>query len=192
MPNQLKRGTRRVGDFADGDAETPPTKVTLERSKRGISLTISWSERDNPYARWFFDDAFTTDDTSDRRDSRVPTRVHFSDSHGPVLLINCWARGFHANMLGPGSGTLWAEAAVLGPHELTEFDTPHGLATEISGLREWVGVTSWEETIERSTRGPVAKITCRSGLGGNASGRTAEPNSQPAPGRPATAPVRAA
>ena len=78
-----------------------------------------------------------------------PKRVLFSDSRGPVLLIGCRARGFHANAWGPGSGTLWARAAIMGVPEDREFDRPHGLQTEISGLREWLGITSWREVMER-------------------------------------------
>ncbi len=38
----------------------------------------------------------------------------------------------------------------MGVREDTEFDRPHGVQTEISGLREWLGVTSWEEVQEKS------------------------------------------
>lgn len=78
----------------------------------------------------------------------MPKRVLFVDSHGSVLLIRCWPRGFHTNLGGPGSGTLWARAAVLGPRKNLEFERPHGLQTEISGLRAWLGVTSWREEHE--------------------------------------------
>ncbi len=36
----------------------------------------------------------------------------------------------------------------MGVREDTEFDRPHGVQTEISGLREWLGLTSWEERRE--------------------------------------------
>jgi hypothetical protein len=48
-------------------------------------------------------------------------------------------------MFGPGSGTLWCRAAIIGVREDLEFERPHGLQTEISGLRAWLGTTSWNE-----------------------------------------------
>lgn len=147
MPNVLTRGTRRIGDFIDGDANTPEVKVTLERSDQGIGINISWSSPDSPYAGWFLGSHRLEIGAGGQPKTitPLPKRVIFHDSHGPVLLIRCWTQGFHANALGPGSGNLWAHAAVLGVGELKEFDRPHGLQTEISGLREWLGITSWAE-----------------------------------------------
>jgi hypothetical protein len=62
-------------------------------------------------------------------------------------------------MLGPGSGTLWSRAAILGVRENVDFEHPNGLQTEISGLREWLGVTSWKEDYDRSPGTLVATIT---------------------------------
>ncbi len=36
-----------------------------------------------------------------------------------------------------------------------EFDRPHGLQTEVSGLREWLGVTSWQEEYDRDGHNSV-------------------------------------
>ncbi len=139
MPNELSLGTRRVGDFIDFYPETPLVKVTLERSEKGIWITIPWSDSNSTHARWF------TDDSGQDQPLPVPRRVQFVDSRGSVLLIRCWPRGFHTNLGGPGSGTLWAKAAILGPRKNLEFERPHGLQTEISGLRAWLRATSWKE-----------------------------------------------
>jgi len=145
MPNELLKGTRRTGDFYDSYKDTPQVKVTLERSDARINVTVAWSNPEVPYAAWFLSDgAFL----SGAEPKPVPKRVLFHDSHGTVLLVRCWARRFHANFGGPGSGTLWACAAIMGVREDKEFDRPHGLQTETSGLREWLGVTSWEERHE--------------------------------------------
>lgn len=158
MPNELGLGSRRVGDLIDFNVDTPPVKVTLERSSRGISLTVSWSDEQSPYAGWFLDgDGIHPPRTEDR--VPVPSRVLFQDSHGSVLVIRCWARGFHSNLLGPGSGTLWGRAAILGVDENVDFERPHGLQTEIAGLREWLAVTSWQQDYERTEAGLVATIT---------------------------------
>lgn len=149
MVNELKLGTRRVGDFIDFDADTPEVKVTLERSERGISIQLSWSEPGSPYAGWFMgSDAMLMvpeSDTPRPEPKPLPKRVLFSDSHGPVLLTRCFAQGFHANAWGPGSGTIWSRAAIIGVERDIEYDQPHGLKSEISGLRQWLGQSSWKE-----------------------------------------------
>lgn len=145
MSNDLSMGTHRTGDFYDSYQDTPEVKVTLARSEQGIGVTVAWSTPEVPYASWFLRGGgfLAGDEPGGLRP--VPRRVVFYDSHGSILLIRCWARGYHANALGPGSGTLWARAAIMGVHADIEFDRPHGLSTEISGLREWLGVTSWDE-----------------------------------------------
>lgn len=146
MPNELLKGTRRTGDLYDTYEETPEVKVTLERSDSGIGLTVAWSGPEVPYAAWFMSQGtISLGAKSTAEPKPVPKRVLFHDSHGTVLLLRCRARGFHASLGGPGSGTLWARVAVMGVERDTEFDRPHGLQTEISGLREWLGVTSWKE-----------------------------------------------
>lgn len=159
MPNELTRGTRRTGDLYDAHADTPEVKVTLERSTLGISLTIAWSNQEVPYANWFLRDGGYIAGTGPHETVPVPRRVLFHDSHGTVLLIQCWAHGYHANAFGPGSGTLWSRAAILGVEQVLEFDQPHGLQTEISGLRQWLGVRSWKEEISQNQ--PLA-LTIRS------------------------------
>lgn len=150
MPNELTVGTIRVGDFIDFYEETPQVKATLERSEQGISVVLSWSEPDSPYAFWFLG-ADTFRITNAGRPAAAapppPKRALFYDSHGFVLLTRCWPRGYHTHALGPGTGRLWAKAAILDVNRDIEFDKPHGLRTEISGLREWLGVTSWEQTV---------------------------------------------
>lgn len=158
MPNELSIGARRVGDFIDFYPETPQVKATLERSDRGISLTVPWSDPESEYAQWFMKDAGIMRLPAGPEPLPVPKRVLFRDSHGSVLLIRCWPRGYHSNVLGPGSGTLWARAAIMGPHEDLEFERPHGLKTEISGLRAWLGMTSWHEQRDWSSSSRAATL----------------------------------
>lgn len=159
MPNELKTGVRRTGDFFDSYPDTPEVKVTLERSDSGISVTVAWSSPDVPYAHWFLRSGGFITGTEPKDPKPVPRRVVFHDSHGAVLLIRCWARGYHANALGPGSGTLWAKAAIIGVQADLEFDRPQGLQSEVSGLREWLGVTSWDEDHDRRV---LVGVTLRS------------------------------
>ncbi|MDM8084045.1 reverse gyrase [Cellulomonas cellasea] len=145
MPNELEMGTRRVGDLIDFQQDTPEVKVTLERSDKGISVLVPWSDPESPYAQWFLRDDGHIETPPQPGSLPAPKRVQFHDSHGVVLLIRCFPRGYHSNVLGPGSGTLWARAAIIGVGRNVEFERPHGMQTEISGLRAWLGITSWQE-----------------------------------------------
>lgn len=147
MPNKLEIGKPRVGALVDFDESTPAVSVTLERTEQGVKVTIPWPAPDSPYARWFVADRFGVDP---QVRLPVPERLLFQDSHGSVLLTGCRVGGYHANLLGPGSGVLWARAAVLNVDRDVDFVRPNGLKCEISGLREWLGVSSWNATHEWS------------------------------------------
>ena len=159
MPNELRKGKRRVGDFIDFDPDTPEVKVALERSSRGISLELSWADSSSTYAQWFLKGSGIIQIPAPAAHAPVPERVLFVDSHGYVLLLGCRAFGFHSNLLGPGSGKLWAELAVLGVRENLPFENPHGLQTRISGLREWLGVNSWRPDVSESGGTRTATLT---------------------------------
>lgn len=143
---------QRVGELIDFDASTPKVNVVLENSERGISVKVPWSSDDDPYAAWFLNESNTVRIPAPDTVRTAPKRVLFHDSHGDVLLIGCRARGFHSNFMGLGSGTLWARAAIMGVNKDLDFNYVHGLRTDISGLRAWVGKSSWDETFNSSTR----------------------------------------
>ncbi|MBD7949918.1 ApeA N-terminal domain 1-containing protein [Oerskovia rustica] len=150
MANKLEMGIRRVGDLIDFNQDTPEVKVTLDRSEKGISVTVPWSDPDSPYAQWFLRDGGRIEIPPRPDPLPAPKRVLFHDSHGSVLLVGCFPRGFHSNVMGPGSGTLWARAAIMGVDGDVNFERPHGMQTEISGLRAWLGITSWQEEFDRA------------------------------------------
>lgn len=161
MANELPEGTRRVGALVDFDPNTPEVTVTLEHSDRGIGVTVPWNGPDSPYAGWFMPNgALGGSEASDADRPRAPRRLLFSDSHGSLMLVGCWARGFHAAMFGPGNGHVWAKAAVIGVDSDIDFDAPHGVQTEISGLREWLGISSWGESHSWGENG--AEVTIKS------------------------------
>lgn len=160
MSNELTITTRRTGNLIDFNPDTPHVHVTLERSAEGIRLTVPWSGEDSPYSAWFDRDGAwrRTKSVSGSWPTRVPTRLLFQDAHGSVMLTGCWARGFHTTLGGPGSGTVWSRAAILDVDADIDFDLPHGLQAEISGLREWLHVTSWSEETNWEEDGLVARL----------------------------------
>lgn len=152
MPNVLPLEARRVGDLYDSYEDTPEVKTTLYRSERGVEVTIAWSGPEVPYAAWFMKEPMFSRNVTQSNEGRpLPNRLMFQDSSGSVLLIGCRASGLQASMHGPGSGTIRARAAILGVDRDFEFDQPHGIRTQITGLREWVGVSSWLTEFEHPT-----------------------------------------
>jgi hypothetical protein len=141
VPNELNIGTRRTGNLVDFDPDTPAVNVTLERSEQGISLEVPWSAIDSPYASWFLHEEIQMG-SDEKRD--VPKVLSFSDSHGSVLLVDCWPQGFHTNLV-TGTGRVWARYAVMGVSDEIDFRLVNGLRTQVSGLREWLGVRSVSE-----------------------------------------------
>jgi len=148
LPNELKRGTRRTGDLIDFDSSTPDVKVTLELSDQGIGLEVPWSGHDDHYASWFLRDVLQGTGLAAKT---VPKLLLFNDSHGSVLLVNCWPRGFHTNYF-TGTGKVWASHAVLGVNREIDFLKVNGLRSEVSGLREWLQVRSISNDFDISTR----------------------------------------
>lgn len=148
MPNELKPGTRRTGDLFDFDPKTPPVKVVLERTEQGISVEVPWSGPDDYYASWFLEGNLLGNQIKPRP---APKRLLFVDSYGAVQLVGCWARGYHTN-LATGTGRVWAQFAVMDVDVDVDFLQVNGLQSEVSGLREWLGVSSVWEDLDGPTR----------------------------------------
>jgi hypothetical protein len=134
----------RIGALVDFNPETPNHTAMLVRSDNGISLTVPWSHRDSPYARWFVD----RDPFSGASEERItaPSQLRFQDVHGAILLVGCYARGYRADVFGPGEGTVWARYAVVKALGVKPYAELHGLRAEVSGLRQWLGIRSWQVT----------------------------------------------
>lgn len=148
MPNDLKPGTRRTGDLIDFDPDTPPVKVVLEWSEQGISVEVPWSTPDDYYASWFLREGFQGLLAADKP---IPKRLKFADTHGALQLVGCWPRGFHSDF-SAGTGRVWAHFAVMDVHDDTDFLQVDGIRSEVSGLREWLRVSSVSEEIDPPSR----------------------------------------
>ncbi len=158
MDNDLRKGTRRVGNLVDFHADTPSVSVTLERDEDGISVTVPWGGRDDYYSSWFLGEHARRPELGDW--PPMPKKLLFWDSHGSVLLVDCWARGYHTNF-STGTGRVWARYAVLGVDDDIDYSVVNGVRSEVTGLREWLGVESVEEDFDFETR--VLTIKAKSG-----------------------------
>lgn len=84
MDNDLPKGTRRVGNLVDFNADTPSVSVTLERDEKGISVTVPWGGRDDYYSSWFMGEHTRRPELAVW--PPMPKNLLFWDSHGSVLL----------------------------------------------------------------------------------------------------------
>ncbi|SDP80256.1 hypothetical protein SAMN04487914_14225 [Arthrobacter sp. ok909] len=147
MTNELKIGDRRHGSLFDEDPNTPDISATIERSEKGIYVSMRWDSEKNPqYGRWFTNDAFYPDQDSNRAlpDPECPSELIFRDSHGPITLVGCRSDGYDTNLF-IGTGRINVGAAILGASSLS-YAKINGLQCEVSGLRSWLGTTSIHQT----------------------------------------------
>ncbi|MBT1683195.1 HEPN domain-containing protein [Curtobacterium flaccumfaciens] len=144
LPNELKLGTRRTGDLIDFDPDTPEVKVVLDWSEHGISVEVPWSAPDDYYASWFLRDGLQGLPAVNKP---IPKRLMFADTHGALQLVQCWPRGFHSN-LASGTGRMWARFAVMDVRDDIDFQHIDGIRSEVSGLREWLRVSSVSEELD--------------------------------------------
>jgi len=125
----------------------------------GFEPAIPWPAFDSPYAAWFIDEQMRGPNAIPKRP--VPNRLLFQDSHGSVMLVGCWGRLHHVNLMGPGSGLIQATYAVLGVENDLDYRYLNGIQSEISGLRNWLGVSSVTESVEWSPP-RIATVTATS------------------------------
>lgn len=147
MTNELKLGDRRHGGLFDENPDTPNISATIERSEKGIYVSMHWDSQRNPeYGRWFTNDGFYTDQDSSqcRPDPACPSELIFRDSHGSMTLIGCRSAGYHTDFF-IGTGRISVDAAIIGASSLS-YAKINGLQCEVSGLRFWLGSTSIHQT----------------------------------------------
>ena len=146
MVNSLELGVTRFGEFYDGDTETPQTRAQLVRKETGIYLQIPWSGEpsEEVYRRWFSSDIEFGDDPERLRYRySVPEVLAFEDQDGVVALAGCRSHGYKTGRRWrAGAGTVKAQFAVLGTGQPLSYGLIHGLRSEISGLLDWLRVSS--------------------------------------------------
>ncbi|WP_434513224.1 hypothetical protein ABUV18_03066 (plasmid) [Clavibacter nebraskensis] len=148
MPNELPLGARRTGNLIDFDPGTPAVSVVLERTEQGINIEIPWLTSDDYYASWFLRDTLLAPDEDPKP---IPRRLTFTDSHGSLQLVDCWPRGYHSNFIS-GSGHMWAKYVVMGIRDDKDFLQINGARSTISGLREWLHVSSLSQSVDPDLR----------------------------------------
>ncbi|XYX72146.1 hypothetical protein ACAD36_00100 [Clavibacter nebraskensis] len=148
MPNELPLGARRTGNLIDFDPDTPEVNVVLERTERGINIEIPWSGPDDYYASWFLRNTMLAPESDPKP---IPKRLMFTDSHGSLQLVDCWPRGYHSNFMS-GTGRMWARYVVMGVHNDRDFLQINGARSTISGLREWLQVSSLSQSVDPDAR----------------------------------------
>lgn len=146
MANDLGRGSRRTGSVSLFD-DTPPAAGVLERTEEAIYLRVPWTSYRSPHAAWFVGGESEPDPFEERELPPLPARMVFTDHEGSVLLLGCRRNGYQTVWSGPGGGTVSARFAVSDVDRDIDFARPTGLRSDISGLREWLGVRSSKTVI---------------------------------------------
>jgi hypothetical protein len=141
-------GSKLLGHLIDFDASTPETQVTLERSEDAILLSLTWTDSDSPYARWFW--KYSQDSAED---PHPPSQLLFTHGQGTILLVGCTLASAQGGAWGPSTGVVRAEYAVLDVVQDVDYSHVNGLRSLIHGLRAWLGVKSVRSTIKPARDG---------------------------------------
>jgi hypothetical protein len=147
-------GSKLLGHLIDFDASTPETQVTLERSDDAILLSLTWTDPNSPYARWFW-----TDSQSTPEDVGPPSQLLFRHRQGTILLVGCSMSSAQGGIWGPSTGVVRAEYAVLDVLHDADYGRVNGVRSSVHGLRAWLGVTSVQTTLTPASNGSPRTAT---------------------------------
>lgn len=151
MPNDLERASRRTGSIS-GSGSSVWAAAMLERTDDEILVRVPWTGYDSPHAAWFVGADLEPNPFEPRELPPLPDRMLYQDHEGSILLAGCKRNGFQSVWSGPGGGTISARFAVLDVDRDIDFSYPSGLRSDISSLREWLGVRSSKTVVH--TRPP--------------------------------------
>ena len=124
------------------------TPAQLMRTDDGVVLSIAWIDRSPGgliFERWFSGETVRWGDDPDRTRYayKVPRLLDFADANGRVALIGCRSGSSRSGgSAGLGVGRIRVDFAVIGARQSAEYDEINGMRSEISGLGDWVGLTS--------------------------------------------------
>jgi len=117
------------------------------------------------HERWFHASfaEFADDPDRTKHDYAAPSTVAFVDSHGIVMLVGCsWSQSVWS---GFGSeGVIKARRAVLGARDY-RYPAINGMRSEISGLSDWLGLSSVDVQVDRDAEGRAQSISIASRSG---------------------------
>ncbi len=128
-----------------------------------IILHIPWQNSNRgsvgQIERWFSSGARFSDDPDRKKYSYAPpAEMLFHDAQGSVLLIGCQPAGYKANVMrGLGKGRVSVDAAILGAQQFG-YSRINGMRTEISGLGEWLGLSSVKKTLQTKDSGGFESV----------------------------------
>jgi hypothetical protein len=146
-------GTKILGHLIDFDASTPHTQVTLERTAKSILLSLTWTDSDSSYARWFWGGPNPSEE------SHVPSQLLVQHGEGTVLLVGCKMSSARGGAWGPSTGVISAKYAVIDVVHDVDWDNVNGLQSLIPGLRAWLGVQSITMTSSPRTASQARSVS---------------------------------
>jgi hypothetical protein len=147
-------GSKLLGHLIDFDESTPDTQVTLERNDDAILLSLTWTDSDSPYARWFWNDS-----QSPPEDASPPSQLLFRHGQGTILLVGCTMSSAQGGAWGPSTGVVRAEYAVLDVIQDVDYGNVNGVQSVVHGLRAWLGVRSVQTTLTPAANGSPRTAT---------------------------------
>lgn len=156
--NSLAVGRSRIGLMIDGLPETPRVAVKLERSDRGVEITVPWLDWPSDlYQFWFSGGIHYVDDPArTKRRYEPPAAISFYDAHGRVGLVGSRVSGSKMTFgqVAFGEGRLRFDYTVLGASSGPAYESINGLRSEVEGLGTWIGLRSLEaqRTVDEAGR----------------------------------------
>lgn len=142
--NRLEIGQSRIGLMIDGLPDTPRVAVKLERTAKGVEVTIPFLDgHTDPYQYWFSGGIMYGDDPAKtKRRYEPPVSISFYDASGSVGLIGSRVQGSRITFGGTstGEGRLAFDYAVLGASSGAAYEAINGLRSEVEGLGTWIGL----------------------------------------------------
>lgn len=146
--NTLEIGENRPGTLFTGEPSIGNIPASLTRTDKHIAIEIPWFE-DKLIMRWFSSGVLYMDDPDKTKYSYTPPRqMWFSDSRGTVCLLGCSVGPMTHRWGTGGVGTLYFQYAIMNASIGVDYSRITQLRSSITGLRQWVGLSSVQEHLQ--------------------------------------------